>query len=85
MDEECVICGSIEQSEQGGLCPAHTYDTPAEQAATVRAYRRVQRALAYEVLEPDNPMTVREEGRNWGLREAIALIDDLIAEAGGGE
>ena len=22
----CVICGSDEQSEQGGLCPDHTYD-----------------------------------------------------------
>lgn len=24
--ERCVICGSTEQSSQGGLCPAHTYD-----------------------------------------------------------
>ena len=24
--DRCVICGSVEQSNQGGLCPAHTYD-----------------------------------------------------------
>lgn len=24
--DPCVICGSFERSEQGGLCPAHTYD-----------------------------------------------------------
>lgn len=25
-DDLCVICGSSEQSAQGGLCPRHTYD-----------------------------------------------------------
>lgn len=24
--ERCVVCGSTEQSDQGGLCPEHTYD-----------------------------------------------------------
>lgn len=33
-DGSCVICGSSEQSPQGGLCPRHTYDEGPQAVTT---------------------------------------------------